>query len=198
MSTFKTYKIPPKDPEKVAKGQYICNARMRLAGSVEKYCLEHVNTDTRCSVHNIGEKLRVAREEARLSRIVDLASVAERVAELENDKRNLTRLDELILNSLATIQELEKRFPLATVTPGEAVTIAKLREKHAALVHQRIDLETKLKTLLDTDFIFEKAAELFEKNVTDKNTQKILLEGIGKMLNDIEASGNAKAPTTGK
>ncbi len=189
--TFRRSSIPPREPSKEDGGKYRCNRRIWVDDK-EDYCSEIVESNTRCPEHNPGEKVRAAREEARLAQVVDPASIADRVAELEKDKRNLTRLDELILNSLATIQELEKRFPISTISPDEAVTVSRLREKHAALVHQRIDLESKLKNLLDTDFIFEKAAELFEKNVTDKNTQKILLEGIGKMLNEIVKSGNAK------
>lgn len=188
---FKTFVILPESPKKVKGGKFQCSARVRI-NDVEGYCETLVDTNTRCNEHNVGVKARVAREEARLATIVDPATIEERRAELEKDKRNLTRLDELVYNSLATIQELEKRFPLATVLPNDAVTIARLREKHAALVHQRVDLESKLKTLLDTDFIFEEAAILFEKNVTDKNTQKLLLVGIGETLNKIVASGGAK------
>lgn len=189
--TFRRASIPPKEPSKEKNGKYRCNRRI-WKGDQESYCDAVVDSNTRCPDHNPGAKVRAAREEARLAQVVDPASIADRVAELEKDKRNLTRLDELIYTSLATIQELEKRFPISTVSPDEAVTISRLREKHAALVHQRVDLETKLKALLDTDFIFEKAAELFEKNVVDKNDKKILLEGIGKILNEIVKSGNAK------
>jgi len=189
---FESFKIPPQEPSKAKakRGKYICNARIKM-GEEEAYCEQLVDKNSRCPDHNTYEKLRAAREEARLRRIADPTSVGERVAELEKDKRNLTRLDELILNSLATIQELEKRFPLAAVSPGDALSIAKLREKHAALVHQRVDLEIKLKTLLDADFIYETAAKLFEKNITDKNTQKTLMEGIATMLDSLVRSGNA-------
>lgn len=188
---FKTFGIPPESPKKVKGGKYQCNARVRI-NDEEGYCETLVDDSTRCNEHNVGVKARAARDEARLATIVDPATIEERRAELEKDKRNLTRLDELVYNSLATIQELEKRFPLATISPSEAVTIAGLREKHAALVHKRVELESKLKNLLDTDFIFEEAAVLFEKNVTDKNTQKILLAGIGETLNKIVASGGAQ------
>lgn len=188
---FKSFGIPPEEPKKAKGGKFRCNARVRIKDE-EGYCETLLDDSTRCNEHNVGVKARAAREEARLATIVDSGTIAERRAELEKDKRNLTRLDELVYNSLATIQELEQRFPLATVSPSEAVTIAGLREKHAALVHQRVKLESILKTLLDTDFIFEEAAALFEKNVTDKNTQKILLEGIGETLNKIVASGGAQ------
>jgi len=193
---FEKFAIAPKRPERVKGGQYRCNALVRVNEN-EEYCETIAERSSgRCIEHDIDEKVRAAKERARLSLIADPTSVGERVAELEKDKRNLTRLDELILNSLATIQELEKRFPLATVSHGDAIAIARLREKHAALVHQRVDLEKKLKTLLDTDFIYEKAAELFEKNVVDKNSQHILLRGIGEILNEIVNSGNAKVDET--
>jgi len=187
---FESFVIPPKEPKKAEQGKYICNARIKM-GTEEAYCEQLADGDTRCPDHNTYEKLRVAREEARLRRVADPTSVGERVAELEKDKRNLTRLDELVYNSLATLQELEKRFPLATVSSGDALAISRLREKHAALVHQRVDLELKLKTLLDADFIYETAAKLFEKNITDKNTQRILMEGIATMLDNLVQSGNA-------
>lgn len=189
---FKRFGIPPKDPEKMKKGgMYLCNRRVRI-GEEETYCEILVSSSTRCPEHNVGEIARTAREEAQLRRIVDPTSVSERVAELQKDFRNLTRLDELVLNSLATLQELEKRFPISTIQPHEAVTIARLREKHAALVHQRVDLEAKLRTLLDTDFIYEGAAKLFEKEIVETNTRKLLLRGIGTLLNEIVATGSAQ------
>lgn len=191
---FTDFGIPGEEPKKVQGGKFQCNARVRLNG-VEGYCETLSDDSKRCNEHNVGVKKRIAREEARLATIVDSGTVAERAAELAKDKRNLTRLDELVYNSLATIQELEKRFPLSTVSPSEAVTIAGLREKHAALAHKRVELESKLKTLLDTDFIFEEAARLFEEKVTDTNTRKILLVGIGETLNKIVASGGAQEST---
>lgn len=188
---FESFGIPPREPSRAAKGQYTCNARIKLDNDQEGYCEELANRSTRCPEHNTYEKLRTAREEARLRRVADPTSVGERVAELEQDKRNLTRLDELVYNSLATLQELEKRFPLATVSPGDAISISKLRKEHAALVHERVDLEIKLKTLLDSDFIYETAAKLFEKNITDKNTKKTLMEGIATLLDNLVQSGNA-------
>ncbi len=189
---FESFGIPPRETKKADKGgKYICNARIKLENDQEGYCEELADRNTRCPEHNTYEKLRTAREEARLRRIADPTSVGERVAELEKDKRNLTRLDELVYNSLATLQELEKRFPVATVSSGDALSIAKLRKEHAALVHERVDLEIKLKTLLDSDFIYETAAKLFEKNITDKNTKRILMEGIGTLLDSLVHSGNA-------
>lgn len=190
---FESFGIPPRAPSRAKTGgKYICNARIKVENDQEAYCEELAENSTRCPEHNIHEKLKAAREEARRRRVVDPTSIEERVAELHKDQRNLTRLDELVLNSLATLQELEKRFPLATVSPDDALAISKLREKHAALVHQRVDLEVKLKTLLDADFIYETAAKLFEKNITDKNTQKTLMEGISLMLDSLVQSGKAQ------
>lgn len=188
---FVSFTIPPLESSRAEKGRYICNARMKLENDQEGYCEEVVDRRTRCPEHNIYEKLKTAREEARLRRLADPTSVGERVAELEQDQRNLTRLDGLVYTSLATLQELEKRFPIATVSSGDALSIAKLRKEHAALVHERVDLEIKLKTLLDSDFIYETAAQLFEKNITDKNTKRILMEGISAMLDNLVHSGNA-------
>jgi len=188
--SFKAFSIPPLPSERTTEGKARCNARIWVDGK-ENYCTEESNNLGRCPDHNAYEKLRTAREEARLRRVTDPTSVGERVAELQKDQRNLTRLDELVYNSLATLQELEKRFPLATVSPGDAISISKLRKEHAALVHERVDLEIKLKTLLDSDFIYETAAKLFEKNITDKNTKRILMEGIGNLLDSLVHSGNA-------
>jgi len=188
---FESFGIPPREPSRAAKGQFTCNARIKLDNDQEGYCEELANRSTRCPEHNTYEKLRASREEARLRRVADPTSVGERVAELEKDKRNLTRLDELVYSSLATLQEMEKRFPLATVSPNDALSISKLREKHAALVHERVDLEVKLKTLLDADFIYETAAKLFEKNITDKNTKRTLMQGISTLLDSLVQSGNA-------
>lgn len=189
---FTRFKIPPEKPKKVGRDQYKCNARMRVEEN-ETYCETITENNARCKEHDVNQKLGALREEARLGGLIDTASIEERVRVLEEDKRNLTRLDTQIYTSLATLQELERRFPMTTISPNEAVTMARLREKYATLMHQRVDLETKLKALLDTNFIYDEAAKLFEEKVVDTNSKTILLEGIGTILDKIVESGNSKS-----
>jgi len=189
---FEKFEIPPKSPTKESRnGGYRCNRRIRIEGK-EEYCTQTVKEKRRCAEHDVGARLVAAREEARLERIIDPSTVEERVTKLIEDKRNLTRLDGLILTSLATIEELEKRYPLTTIEPDEAFTISRMKEKHSDLVQTRIDIELKLKVLMDANFIFDKASELFEQNITDKNTQKTLLEGIGIILDECVRTGNTQ------
>lgn len=189
---FHKFSIPPKDAEKTGhKDEYQCNARIRIEGQ-EAYCPnKFTGMQKRCPDHDLAGRMAAIREEARLENSLDLDSVKERVEHLKDDRRNLTRLDDLILNSLATIQELEIRYPLQSIEPKDAAQLARLREQHADLVNKRLDLEVKLKKLLDANFIFDEAARLFEQNIVDKSTQKLLLEGVGDILDKCVKAGNA-------
>lgn len=91
-----------------------------------------------------------------------------------------------------TIQELEERYPISTREIADALEISKLRANHADLVRKRVEVESKV--LMNADFIFEKATGLFESNITDRNTKKILLQGIGIILDQCVASGNTLPP----
>lgn len=192
MGVFKKFSIPPKEPELSDDGKYICNARMR-AGGQELHCPEKVDGPSRCDEHNIGKRLRAAKEESRRQKVVDEDTVGERAKEILKDRRNLTRLDGLVANSLVILNELEARYPVNTIEPQDARMIAVLREKHAELVKRRVEVEVKLKTLLDAEVVLDKAKDLFEESVSDANTFNTLIMGLASILDDVSKSGHRRS-----
>ena len=180
MGIFSRFSIPPKEPDT------LCNARVRDDGGQEAYCNAPVPNAKRCPEHNLGEQQRAIREEAELSRLDNL-SLEERAAKLSQDKRIYTDLTKQILHSAAVIEEMERRHPITAMSGQTAIELSRLRAAHAELIASRVDLEVKMKALFDTDWLWGKANELFEKKIADANTKQIVVEEFGKLLDELVA-----------
>lgn len=186
---FSEFKIPDKDPTTT------CNKRIYLPGGEEGYCQELVDDKRRCFKHNPGKIKLSIREEADLIRLKESSTLEERSKELAKAKRNLTTLDEQVLNSLATIQELERRYPIATISPSDAIQLQKLRLEHADLIDRRVELEIKLRMVLNAEWLYDEASKLFEEKIVDGNTRQIVKEQFGEMLDRlVEAGGGVELP----
>lgn len=177
---FTAFTIPLKEPEQT------CNARIWMEGGGEGYCQEKTEKE-RCLRHNPGRVRAMTQDELDAANLINGTSLEQRANEILKDRRKLTSLDEQVANSLAMLQELERRFPISTITTNSALQLERFRREHAELVHQRADLEIKLRKALNAEWLWEHTQTLFEKTIVDVNSRQAALEGMGKILDALVA-----------
>jgi len=192
MSKFRTHTLEPRDADEEQ-----CNVRV-WDGGEEGYCVgTGIGKYRRCARHTPSVIKQIAREERELLLLQEAGTIEERAEILAKERRNLTSLDNQVLRSLATIHFFDDIFADQSMSMSEATTMSRLRREHADLVHKRTDLEIKLKAVLDGTFLYEKSQEIFEAHVTDKNTRAILLQEVGKMLDELVDKGSATGEVDG-
>lgn len=175
------FTIPLKPCEPTA-----CNARVKNSEGVEGYCHNPPYNNNRCLSHNPDALRSFRREENDCERLQDESLLDEKAKEYLEDRRSLTQLDFCIAKSRATIEALEKRFPVSAITPAEAYSVERLRVQHADLVERRVDIELKLKlSLQHSETLWEQVQDLFEQHIVDQNTRAELEIEFGKLLNSL-------------
>lgn len=185
--SFKTFTIEPKEPD-----EQHCNSRI-WRNDQEMYCQEvPVAPTKRCTNHMPPEPKSAADE---LAAILSTEKITQRVERLKTDRRNITELDDEILRLAAVIDETEEHYDAITnplIKKEFADLLARMKKTKAEIIEKRVNIEIKLRLVLDADLLWGKIAEIFERTIVDENSRRVAKLEIAKLLDELVSEGKAK------
>ena len=184
---FKKFTIEPRDPD-----EQHCNARIWRAEQ-ELYCENPPKEPgIRCE-HHMPPVPATAEEQ--VAAILDTEKIAQRVEKLRANRKNITELDDEILGLAAIIDETEEHYDAITnplIKKEFADLIARMKKTKAEIIEKRINIEIKLRLVLDADLLWNKIGEVFERTIADENARKVAKIEVAKLLDDLVSEGKAE------
>jgi len=184
---FRKFTLDPKDSD-----EQHCNSRIWRTEQ-ELYCEgTPVAAGKRCVLHMPPEP-KSAEEE--VLTLLNTEKIAQRVDKLKGDRRNITELDDEILRLAAIIDETEDHYDsiLNPILKTEiADLLAKMKKTKAEIIEKRVNIEIKLRLVLDADLLWGRIADIFERTIVDENSRRMAKIEIGKLLDELVNDKKAK------